>query len=66
MLLLLTALNPIHLLLWALIVGLVFAGLYYISILLPPEGQKPARVVLVILAIIVLIWILLPYAGARP
>lgn len=63
---LLAALNPIHILLWALIIGLLFFGLWYLITLAPPGAQGPARVVLVILAIIVLIWVLLPYAGSHP
>ena len=64
--LLLAALNPIHILLWALIIGLLFFGLWYLITLAPPGVQRPLQVVLVILAIIVLIWVLLPYAGSRP
>ena len=63
---LLAALNPIHILLWALIIGLLFFGLWYLTRLAPPGAQGPARVMLVVLAVIVLIWILLPYAGSRP
>ena len=58
--------DPIHILLWALIIGLLFYGLWYLTTLLPPPAQKPAWVILVILAIIVMIWVLLPYAGSHP
>lgn len=64
--LMLVGLNPIHILLWVLIIGLLFYGLWYLTTLAPPEAQKPARVVLVILVIIVIIWMLLPYAGGHP
>jgi hypothetical protein len=62
----LAALNPIHILLWVLIVGLLFYGLYVLTGLAPAEAQKPLRVVLLILLIIVIIWLLLPYAGDHP
>jgi len=56
----------IALLIYVLIAAIVFWVLWYIVTLLPAEIQGVARIVVIVLAAIFLIYILLTFAGGMP
>jgi hypothetical protein len=56
----------IGILIYVLILAIVAFVLWYITGLLPPPVQQPARVVVVVICAIFLIYILLQFAGGIP